>query len=53
MNMEGGGSLTILAIGFIKTGSGMDEVIFEECKETGFMELHLGRSLVDKRMFPA
>ena len=52
-NIENGGSLTILATALIDTGSKMDEVIFEEFKGTGNMELHLDRSLVDKRMFPA
>ncbi|MDR1891337.1 MAG: transcription termination factor Rho [Puniceicoccales bacterium] len=52
-NIEGGGSLTILATALVETGSRMDEVIFEEFKGTGNMELHLDRSLVDKRMFPA
>jgi transcription termination factor Rho len=52
-NIEGGGSLTILATALIETGSRMDEVIFEEFKGTGNMELHLDRALVDKRMFPS
>jgi transcription termination factor Rho len=52
-NIEGGGSLTILATALIETGSRMDEVIFEEFKGTGNMELHLDRALVDKRVFPA
>ncbi|MDR2776964.1 MAG: transcription termination factor Rho [Puniceicoccales bacterium] len=52
-NIEGGGSLTILATALIETGSRMDEVIFEEFKGTGNMELHLDRSLIDRRMFPA
>lgn len=52
-NIENGGSLTILATALIDTGSKMDEVIFEEFKGTGNMELHLDRSLVDKRIFPA
>ncbi|MDR1255442.1 MAG: transcription termination factor Rho [Puniceicoccales bacterium] len=52
-NIEGGGSLTILATALVETGSKMDEVIFEEFKGTGNMELHLDRSLVEKRMFPA
>jgi transcription termination factor Rho len=52
-NIEGGGSLTILATALVETGSRMDEVIFEEFKGTGNMELHLDRTLVDKRMFPA
>ena len=52
-NIEEGGSLTILATALIETGSRMDEVIFEEFKGTGNMELHLDRHLVDKRLFPA
>ncbi len=52
-NIEGGGSLTILATALIDTGSRMDDVIFEEFKGTGNMELHLDRKLVDKRVFPA
>lgn len=52
-NIEGGGSLTILATALVETGSRMDEVIFEEFKGTGNMELHLDRSLIDKRIFPA
>ncbi|MDR2720978.1 MAG: transcription termination factor Rho [Puniceicoccales bacterium] len=52
-NIEGGGSLTILATALVDTGSKMDEVIFEEFKGTGNMELHLDRSLVEKRIFPA
>jgi transcription termination factor Rho len=52
-NIEGGGSLTIMATALIDTGSRMDEVIFEEFKGTGNMELHLDRGLVDKRIFPA
>src|SRR5688500_239474 len=52
-NIEGGGSLTILATALIDTGSRMDEVIFEEFKGTGNMEIHLDRKLVDKRVFPA
>ncbi|HUW17910.1 MAG TPA: transcription termination factor Rho [Sedimentisphaerales bacterium] len=52
-NMEGGGSLTIFATALIDTGSKMDEVIFEEFKATGNMELHLDRRLVDKRIWPA
>ena len=52
-NIEGGGSLTILATAFIDTGSRMDEVIFEEFKGTGNMELVLDRGLADKRIFPA
>lgn len=52
-NIEEGGSLTIIATALIDTGSRMDEVIFEEFKGTGNMELHLERKLVDKRIFPA
>ena len=52
-NIEGGGSLTILASALIDTGSKMDEVIFEEFKGTGNMELKLNRELADKRIFPA
>ena len=52
-NIEGGGSLTILATALVETGSKMDEVIFEEFKGTGNMELRLSRSLADKRIFPA
>ena len=51
--MEGGGSLTILATALTETGSKMDEVIFEEFKGTGNMELQLDRSLSNKRIFPA
>jgi transcription termination factor Rho len=52
-NIEEGGSLTILATALVETGSRMDEVIFEEFKGTGNMELHLDRRLVDKRVWPA
>jgi transcription termination factor Rho len=52
-NIEDGGSLTILATALVDTGSKMDEVIFEEFKGTGNMELRLSRSLADKRIFPA
>jgi transcription termination factor Rho len=52
-NIEGGGSLTILATALIDTGSKMDSVIFEEFKGTGNMELQLDRSLANKRMYPA
>ncbi len=52
-NIEGGGSLTILATALIDTGSKMDEVIFEEFKGTGNMELQLDRTLANKRIFPA
>jgi transcription termination factor Rho len=51
-NIEDGGSLTILATALIDTGSRMDEVIFEEFKGTGNMELHLDRKLMEKRVFP-
>lgn len=52
-NVEEGGSLTIIATALVDTGSRMDEVIFEEFKGTGNMEIHLDRRLVDKRVFPA
>jgi transcription termination factor Rho len=52
-NIEEGGSLTILATALIDTGSKMDEVIFEEFKGTGNMELHLERRMVDRRVYPA
>lgn len=52
-NIEGGGSLTIVATGLVDTGSRMDEVIFEEFKGTGNMEIVLDRGLADKRIFPA
>ena len=52
-NIEEGGSLTIVATALIDTGSRMDDVIFEEFKGTGNMEIHLDRKLVDKRIFPA
>jgi len=52
-NIEEGGSLTIIATALVDTGSRMDEVIFEEFKGTGNMEIHLDRKLVDKRVFPA
>jgi transcription termination factor Rho len=52
-NIEGGGSLTIIATALVDTGSKMDEVIFEEFKGTGNMELRLDRRLADKRIFPA
>jgi transcription termination factor Rho len=52
-NIEEGGSLTIIATALIDTGSRMDDVIFEEFKGTGNMEVHLDRKLVDKRIFPA
>ena len=52
-NIEEGGSLTIIATALIDTGSRMDDVIFEEFKGTGNMEVHLDRKLVDKRVFPA
>ena len=52
-NTEEGGSLTIIATALIDTGSRMDDVIFEEFKGTGNMEIHLDRRLVDRRVFPA
>lgn len=52
-NIEGGGSLTIIATALVDTGSRMDEVIFEEFKGTGNMEIQLDRRLADKRLFPA
>ena len=52
-NIEEGGSLTIIATALIDTGSRMDDVIFEEFKGTGNMELHLDRNLADRRIFPA
>ena len=52
-NIEEGGSLSIVATALIDTGSRMDDVIFEEFKGTGNMEIHLERKLVDKRVFPA
>jgi len=52
-NVEEGGSLTIIATALIDTGSRMDEVIFEEFKGTGNMEIHLDRKLADRRVFPA
>ncbi len=52
-NIENGGSLTILATALVDTGSRMDDVIFEEFKGTGNMELHLDRKLVDRRIFPS
>jgi transcription termination factor Rho len=52
-NVEEGGSLTIIATALIDTGSRMDEVIFEEFKGTGNMEVHLDRALVDRRIFPS
>lgn len=52
-NIEGGGSLTILASALIETGSRMDDMIFEEFKGTGNMEIHLDRKLSEKRIFPA
>jgi transcription termination factor Rho len=52
-NIEGAGSLTIMGTALIDTGSRMDEIIFEEFKGTGNMELHLDRGLVEKRIFPA
>jgi transcription termination factor Rho len=52
-NIEEGGSLTIIATALVDTGSRMDDIIFEEFKGTGNMEIHLDRKLVDKRVFPA
>ena len=52
-NIENGGSLSIIASALVDTGSRMDEVIFEEFKGTGNMELHLDRRLVERRLFPA
>ena len=52
-NVEEGGSLTIIATALIDTGSRMDEVIFEEFKGTGNLEIHLDRKLADRRVFPA
>jgi transcription termination factor Rho len=52
-NIEEGGSLTIIASALVETGSRMDEVIFEEFKGTGNMEIHLDRKLTDKRVFPS
>ena len=52
-NIENGGSLTIIATALVETGSRMDDIIFEEFKGTGNMELHLDRRLSEKRIFPA
>ena len=52
-NLEEGGSITILATALVETGSRMDDLIFEEFKGTGNMELHLDRKLSEKRIFPA
>jgi len=52
-NIEEGGSLTIIATALVETGSRMDDVIFEEFKGTGNMEVHLDRKLADKRIFPS
>ncbi len=52
-NVEEGGSLTIIATALVDTGSKMDEVIFEEFKGTGNMELHLSRRIAERRIFPA
>jgi transcription termination factor Rho len=52
-NIEEGGSLTIIATALVDTGSRMDDIIYEEFKGTGNMELHLNRKLADKRVFPA
>merc|ERR1712054_6109 len=51
--IEGGGSLTIIATALVDTGSKMDEVIYEEFKGTGNMEIHLNRRISEKRVFPA
>ena len=51
-NIEGGGSLTIIATALIDTGSRMDEVIFEEFKGTGNQEIHLDRAIAEKRICP-
>ncbi|MFN9956497.1 MAG: transcription termination factor Rho, partial [bacterium] len=52
-NIEEGGSLTIIATALIDTGSRMDEVIYEEFKGTGNMEIHLNRRMMEKRVYPA
>ena len=52
-NVEEGGSLTIIATALVETGSRMDDVIYEEFKGTGNMELHLDRRMAEKRLFPA
>ncbi|MGL6030210.1 MAG: transcription termination factor Rho, partial [Legionella sp.] len=52
-NIEEGGSLTIIATALVDTGSKMDEVIYEEFKGTGNMEIHLSRTIAEKRIFPA
>ena len=52
-NIEEGGSLTIIATALVDTGSKMDEVIYEEFKGTGNMEIHLSRNISEKRVFPA
>jgi len=52
-NIEEGGSLTIIATAMVETGSKMDEVIYEEFKGTGNMEIHLSRNIAEKRVFPA
>ena len=52
-NVEEGGSLTIIATALVDTGSKMDEVIYEEFKGTGNMELHLSRKIAEKRVFPS
>ena len=51
-NVEEGGSLTIIATALVETGSRMDDVIYEEFKGTGNMELHLDRRMAEKRLFP-
>lgn len=52
-NIEGGGSLTVVATALIETGSRMDDIVYEEFKGTGNMEIHLDRKLAEKRIFPA
>ena len=52
-NIEGGGSLTIVSTALIDTGSRMDDIIFEEFKGTGNLEIHLDRKLTDRRVFPS
>ena len=52
-NIEGGGSLTVIATALVETGSRMDDIVYEEFKGTGNMEIHLDRKLAEKRVFPA
>lgn len=52
-NIEGGGSLTVIATALVETGSRMDDIVYEEFKGTGNMEIHLDRKLSEKRVFPA